>query len=101
MKLTVTQKILTVQETGKNKKTKLNHQQAYKIPLKNSFETLFIEEFQTDRKLLMRTTQCFLHLIMLLVKEDRKSSQLNTANNQRLALLTSNMKDPPNRGKQI
>ena len=33
-------------ETGKNKKTKLNHQQDYRIPLRKSFETLSIEEFQ-------------------------------------------------------
>ena len=36
---------------------------------------------------------------MLLVKEDRKSSQLNTRNNQILTILTTNMKNPLNRRK--
>ena len=34
----------TVKETGRSKKNKLSHQQDYKIPLSNSFETLPIEE---------------------------------------------------------
>ena len=37
---------ITVKVTGKNKKTKLNHQQDYRIPLSNSFETLPIKECQ-------------------------------------------------------
>ena len=49
------EKFITVKENGKNKKTKLNHHQDYKIPLRNSFETLPNEE---NRNLLMRTTQC-------------------------------------------
>ena len=35
---------ITVKETGKNKKIKLNHQQDSRIPLRNSFEILPIEE---------------------------------------------------------
>ena len=41
-----TENFITVKETGKNKKNRLNHQQDYRIPQKNSFETLPIEEFQ-------------------------------------------------------
>ena len=37
---------ITVKETGKNKKIKLNHQQDSRIPLRNSFEILPIEECQ-------------------------------------------------------
>ena len=39
-----TENFITVKKTGKNKKTKLNHQQDYRIPLRNSFEILPIEE---------------------------------------------------------
>ena len=39
-----TETFKTVKETGKNKKMKLNHQQDYRIPLRNSFEILPIEE---------------------------------------------------------
>ena len=35
---------ITVKETGKNKKTKLNHQEDHGIPLRSSFEILVIEE---------------------------------------------------------
>ena len=40
------EKIISVKETGKTKKNKLNHHQDYRIPLSNSFETLFIDECQ-------------------------------------------------------
>ena len=43
MKLTTTENF---KETGKNKKSKLNHQQEYRVPLTNSFEILPIEECQ-------------------------------------------------------
>ena len=41
-----TDNFITVKETGKNKKIKLNHQQDSRIPLRNSFEILPVEEFQ-------------------------------------------------------
>ena len=41
-----TENFISVKETGKNKKTKLNHQQDYRIPQWNSFEILPIEECQ-------------------------------------------------------
>ena len=41
-----TANFITVKETGKNKKTKLNHQQDQEILLKNSFEILLMEECQ-------------------------------------------------------
>ena len=41
-----TENFVTVEETGKNKKTKLNHQQNRRILLRNSFEILPIEECQ-------------------------------------------------------
>ena len=41
-----TENLITVKKTGKNKKTKLNHQQDYRIPLWNSFEILPIEKCQ-------------------------------------------------------
>ena len=41
-----TENSITVKGTGKNKKIKLNHQQHPRIPLRNSFEILPIEECQ-------------------------------------------------------
>ena len=41
-----TENFIAVKETGKNKKTKLNHHQDYRIPLRNLFEILPIEECQ-------------------------------------------------------
>ena len=41
-----TENFIAVKETSKNKKTKLNHHQDYRIPLRNSFEILAIEECQ-------------------------------------------------------
>ena len=35
-----TDNFITVKETGKNKKIKLNHQQDFRIPVMNSFEIL-------------------------------------------------------------
>ena len=35
-----TESFIAVKETGKNKKTKLNHHQSYRIPLRNLFEVL-------------------------------------------------------------
>ena len=67
-----TDNFITVKETGKNKKIKLNHQQDSRIPLRNSFEILPIEESQDKRNLLRRKTQYHLHLIKHLVKEDKK-----------------------------
>ena len=49
----------------------------------------------------MKKTQCHLHLIIHLVKEDEKSSKLNTKNNHKLTLLKTNMKNPLYRGKYI
>ena len=43
--------------------------------------------------LLMRKTQCHLHLIIHLVKEDKKSSQLNT-NNHRLNITNNQYEEP-------
>ena len=45
-----TEKFVTVRETGKSRKIKLNHQQDYRIPLSNTIETLPIEEFQDKPK---------------------------------------------------
>ena len=76
MKLTTTQKMLEqLKKPGKNKKTKLNHQQNHRIPLRNSFEILPIEEYQ-DKQLLMRTTPCYLHFMMHLVNEDKKAVKI-------------------------
>ena len=41
-----TENFIAAKETGKSKKTKLNHYQDYIIPLRNSFEILPIEECQ-------------------------------------------------------
>ena len=41
-----TENFITAKGTGKNKKIKLNHQQHSRIPLRNSFEILPIEECQ-------------------------------------------------------
>ena len=80
-------KFITLKETGKSRKNKLIIKQTV-IPLK-----LFpSKNARTNLNLLMKATQCYLHLIMLLVKEDRKKSQLNTKKNQNLTLLTTNIK---------
>ena len=41
-----TENFIIVKETGKNRKIKLNHQQDSRIPQRNSFEILAIEECQ-------------------------------------------------------
>ena len=41
-----TEKFIAVNETGKSKEIKLNHQQDYRIPPDNSFETFSIEKSQ-------------------------------------------------------
>ena len=45
-----TENFIVVKEIGKNKKTKLNHRQDHRIPLRNSFEILPIEECQDKPK---------------------------------------------------
>ena len=45
-----TENFIAVKETGKNRKTKLNHQQDYRIPLRNSFGIFLIEECQEKPK---------------------------------------------------
>ena len=45
-----TENLITVKKNGKNKKTKLNHQQDYRISLWNSFEILPIEKCQDKPK---------------------------------------------------
>ena len=62
----------------------------HRIPLRNSSEILPIKWEPNDEDNSMLPS--FYHA-------PRKSSQLNTANNQRLILLTNNMKNPLNRGK--
>ena len=62
------------------------------FPLKNA---------RTNWNLMMRKSQRYLHLIVHLLKEDRKSSQLNTTKNQGLTLLTTNMKNPFCRRKHV
>ena len=94
-----TENFVTVK--GNGEKIKLNDQHDSRIPLRNSLEILQLKNTRTNRNLMMRKSQCHHHLIIHLVKEDLKSSQLNTANNQRLTLLTTNMKNPLYRGKQV
>ena len=45
-----TENFITIKETGKNKKTKLNLQLDDRIPLWNSFEILSVEECQDKSK---------------------------------------------------
>ena len=52
-----TENFITVKETGKNKKTKPNHQQDHRVPLRNSFEFFPLKNARTNQNLLMRTTQ--------------------------------------------
>ena len=96
-----TENFITVKETGKHKKIKLNRQQDHRIPMRNSFEILPIEECQDKSETTDEGNLMFLYLIMHLVKEGRKSSQLNTTNKRRLTLLTNNMQNPLNRRTQI
>ena len=86
-----TENFITVKGTGKNKKIKLNHQQDSRIPLRNSFKILPTGECQDKLEPNDEEKSMSPSLIIHLVKEDRKSGQLNTLNNQRLTLLTSNM----------
>ena len=79
-----TENFITVKETGKNKKNKLNHQQDYRIPQKNSFELFPSKNARTNRNLLMRTTQCYLHLIMVLVKKREKKQSTKDKTNRGL-----------------
>ena len=92
---------MTVKETEKNKKIKLNHQQHSRVPLRNSFEIFPIEEWQdrpepTDKENSMSPS--FDHTPS---KRRQKSSHLNTKNNKRLTLLTTNMKNSLYRGKHV
>ena len=94
-----TENFITVKETGRNKKIKLNHQQDSRIPLRTSFEILPIEECQdkpepSDEE--NSTSPSFDHTPS---KRRLKNSYLNTTNNQRLTLLTTNMKNLLYRGK--
>ena len=56
-----TENFVTVEEAGKNKKAKLNHQQNRRISLRNSFEILPIEECQDKLEPFDETTKCDLH----------------------------------------
>ena len=56
-----TENFATIEETGKNKKTKLNHQQNRRISLRNSFEILPIEECLDKLEPFDETTKCYLH----------------------------------------
>ena len=86
-----TENFITVKGSGKSKKIKLNHQQDSRIPLRNSFKILPTRECQDKLEPNDEEKSMSPSLIIHLVKEDRKSGQLNTLNNQRLTLLTSNM----------
>ena len=68
-----TENFITVKETSKNKKIKLNHQQDSRIPLRNSFEIFPLKNSRINRSLLMSKTQYHVHLIIHLVKEDKKA----------------------------
>ena len=96
-----TENFITVKDTSKSRENEVNHQQDYRIPLSNAFETLPIEECQDKPKPTDEGNSVYLALIMPLVKEDRKNNQLNTTNNQRLTLLTTNMRNPLNGRKHI
>ena len=91
---------ITVKETGKNKKIKLNHQQDSRIPLRNSSEILPIEEYQGKPEPIDEENSMSPSFDYAPNKEGKKSSQLNT-NNQTLTLPTTNMKNPFYRGKNI
>ena len=91
---------ITVKETGKNKKIKLNHQQDSRIPLRNSSEILPIEEYQGKPEPIDEENSMSPSFDYAPNKEGKKSSQLNT-NNQTLTLPTTNMKNPFYRGKGI
>ena len=91
---------ITVKETRKNKKTKLNHQQYHRFPLRNLFEIILIEECQDKLEPTDEDNSMLLSFYHAPSKR-KKSSQLNTTNNQRLTLLMSNIKNPLNRGKHV
>ena len=84
-----TENFIGVKETSKNKKTKLNHHQDHRIPLRNSLETLPIKECQDKLEPNDEENSMSTSFDMYLVKEDKKSSQLNTINKQRLESMYS------------
>ena len=71
-----TENFITVQETGKNKKTKMNRtpQNSTELHLGIHLKFFSLKKARTNWNLLMRKVQCYLHLIMHLAKEHRKSS---------------------------
>ena len=85
---------MPVKETSKDKKTKLNHHQDYRIPRRNSFEILPIEEFQNKPEPNDEENSMSPSLDHAPSKRRQKSSQLNAINKLRLTLLTNNMKNP-------
>ena len=96
-----TEKCITVKETGKSRKNKLNYQQDYRIPLSNTFETLPIEESQDKPQPADEDNSILPSFNHATSKRRQKKSQLNTKNNQRLTLLMTNIKNPLNRGKHV
>ena len=89
-----TENFITVKETGKNKKMKLNHQQDSRIPLRNSFEILPIEECQdkpepTDKEKSMSPS--FDHT----PSKRRQKKQSPKHNKQPEAYITNNQYEEP------
>ena len=89
-----TDNFITFKETGKNKKIKLNHQQDSRIPLRNSFEILPIEECQdkpepTDKEKSMSPS--FDHT----PSKRRQKKQSPKHNKQPEAYITNNQYEEP------
>ena len=92
---------ITVKETGKNKKSKLNHHQDYRIPLRNSFEILPIEEGQ-DKPEPTDEENTMLPSLDHAPGKRRQKKQSTKHNKQpEASLLTNNMKNPLNRRKAL
>ena len=92
---------ITVKGTGKNKKIKLNHQQDSRIPLRNSFEILPIEECQDKPETNgegKSMSPSFDH-----TPSKRRQKKQSTKHNKqpRLTLSTTNMKKYLYRGKHV
>ena len=89
---------IAIKETGKNNKTKLDHQQDHGIPLRNSFEILPVEEYQDKPE---PPNEDNLMLPSFNHAPSKRRQKRQSTKSKWVTLLTNNMKNPLNRGKYV
>ena len=89
-----TKNFITVKETGKKPPQKLNHQQGYRIPLRSSFETLPIEEWQ-DKMESTDEDNLMLPSFDLATSKRRQEKQSTKHNKEPGAYITSEQYEEP------